>query len=126
MPHVFLQVRVVGAEAAATNAALEHYTVAGKTGTGQDLGRNANGSAKDDTSWFASFAPVEAPQYAVIMMVSQGGFGAAISAVGVHDIYAALYGVTGSTVDPKKAIFPNGIPTSIPRIDAKSAKLVKP
>jgi penicillin-binding protein 2 len=100
--------------------------VAGKTGTGQDLGRNANGSAKDDTSWFASFAPVEAPQYAVIMMVSQGGFGAAVSAVGVHDIYAALYGVTGSTVDPKKAIFPNGIPTSIPRIDAKSAKLVKP
>jgi len=100
--------------------------VAGKTGTAQDLGRNTNGSAKDDTSWFASFAPVEDPQFAVIMMVSQGGFGAAVSAVGVHDIYAALYGVSGSTVDPKKAIFPNGIPTTIPKIDPKSAKLVKP
>jgi penicillin-binding protein 2 len=100
--------------------------VAGKTGTGQDLGRNKNGSAKDDTSWFASFAPVENPQYAVVMMVSQGGFGASVSAVGVHDIYAALYGVTGGTIDPKKAIFPNGIPTNIPKVDAKNAKLVKP
>jgi penicillin-binding protein 2 len=97
--------------------------VAGKTGTGQDLGRNANGSAKDDTSWFASFAPVEDPQYAVVMVVSQGGFGASVSAVGVHDIYAALYGVTGSTINPNKAIFPKGIPSGIPRIDAKTAKL---
>ena len=100
--------------------------VAGKTGTAQDLGRNKNGSSKDDTSWFASFAPVEAPQYAVVMMVSQGGFGASVSAVGVHDIYAALYGVSGSTIDPKKAIFPDGIPSQLPKIDVKNAKLAKP
>jgi penicillin-binding protein 2 len=100
--------------------------VAGKTGTGQVFGKNANGSAKDDTSWFASFAPVENPQYAVVMVVSQGGFGAAVSAVGVKDIYTALYGVSGSTVDPKKSIFPDGIPTKLPTIDLRTVTLTKP
>ena len=99
--------------------------VAGNTGTGQVFGKNANGSAKDDTSWFASFAPVEKPQYAVVMVVSQGGFGAAVSAVGVKDIYTALYGVSGSTVDPKKAIFPDGIPSKLPTIDLRAVTLAK-
>ena len=50
--------------------------ISGKTGTAQVFGKNPNGSAKDDTSWFASYGPTENPQYAVVMMVSQGGFGA--------------------------------------------------
>ncbi|MEN9736500.1 MAG: hypothetical protein RL129_1211, partial [Actinomycetota bacterium] len=99
--------------------------VAGKTGTGQDLGRNKNGTAKDDTSWFASFAPAESPQYAVVMVVSQGGFGASTSAVGVKDIYAELFGVVGNKVDPEKSAFPNGIPTGLPKLDVKNAKLEK-
>ena len=98
--------------------------VAGKTGTGQVLGRNPNGSAKDDTSWFASFAPSSSPRYAVVMMVSQGGFGAAVSAVGVKDIYSALFGVVGNKVDPTKAIFgPSGPPVGLPKVDPKYAKL---
>jgi penicillin-binding protein 2 len=97
--------------------------VAGKTGTGQDLGRNANGSAKDDTSWFASFAPYDSPKYAVVMVVSQGGFGASTSAVGVRDIYSELFGVTGGKVDPTKSAFPNGIPNALPKLDIKNAKL---
>ena len=101
-------------------------TVAGKTGTGQDLGHNKDGSAKGDTSWFSSFAPVEDPQYAVVMVVSQGGFGASVSAVGVRDIYAALYGVTGGKIDPTKQIFPNGVPSKLPKVDPKNAKLVTP
>ncbi len=96
--------------------------ISGKTGTGQVLGRNANGSAKDDTSWFASFAPSDKPQYAVVMMVSQGGFGASVSGVGVKDIYTALFGVKGNKVDPAAAIFPASGPVStIPKIDTKSA-----
>lgn len=98
--------------------------VAGKTGTGQDLGRNANGSAKDDTAWFASFAPVENPQYAVVVMVSQGGFGASAAAPGVKDIYSALFGVTGGGIDPTKGIFPKGVPDKLPKVDPKNAKLV--
>jgi len=98
--------------------------VAGKTGTGQVLGRNPNGTAKDDNSWFASFAPVSKPRYAVVMMVSQGGFGASVSAVGVKDIYSAIYGVTGNKVDPTKAIFPaSGPVVALPKVDPKYAKL---
>jgi len=57
-------------------------------------------------------------------MVSQGGFGAAVSAVGVKDIYSALFGVVGNKIDSTQAIFPATGPVSaIPKIDAKNAKL---
>jgi len=95
--------------------------VSGKTGTAQVFGKNPNGSAKDDTSWFASYGPTEDPTYAVVMMVSQGGFGASTSGVGVRDIYSTLFGVTGNKVDPSKAIFPNGVPTNIAKVDLKIA-----
>jgi penicillin-binding protein 2 len=91
--------------------------ISGKTGTAQVFGRNANGSLKADTSWFASYGPTENPRYAVVMMVSQGGFGASVSGVGVRKIYETLFGVTGSRVDPTKAIFPGGKPpVTIPKI----------
>ncbi|CAB5239297.1 unannotated protein [freshwater metagenome] len=91
--------------------------VSGKTGTAEVFGKNANGSKKDNTAWFASYAPSEKPEYAVVMMVSQGGFGASTSAVGVRKIYETLFGVKGSRVDATKAIFPNGKPpTDLPKI----------
>jgi penicillin-binding protein 2 len=91
--------------------------VSGKTGTGQVFGRNPNGSLKDDTSWFASFAPSENPRYAVVMMVGQGGFGASTSGVGVRQIYETLFGVTGNKVIPGAALFPEGKPpTQLPKI----------
>ena len=101
-------------------------SIAGKTGTAEDKGRNKDGSAKADTAWFASFAPAEKPEYAVVMVVSQGGFGGSISAVGVKDIYTSLFGVSGGKVDPTKEIFPNGVPSQLPKVDPKNAKLVKP
>ena len=91
--------------------------VSGKTGTGQVFGRNPNGSLKDDTSWFASFAPTKNPRYAVVMMVGQGGFGASTSGVGVRQIYSTLFGVTGNKVVPGAALFPEGKPpTQLPKI----------
>jgi penicillin-binding protein 2 len=91
--------------------------VSGKTGTAQVFGKNANGTLKADTSWFASYAPTQNPRYAVVMMVSQAGFGASVSGVGVRKIYETLFGVTGSKVDPAKAIFPDGRPPiKIPKI----------
>lgn len=91
--------------------------VSGKTGTGQVFGRNPNGSLKDDTSWFASFAPSKNPRYAVVMMVGQGGFGASTSGVGVRQIYATLFGVVGNKVVPGAALFPEGKPpTQLPKI----------
>ena len=93
--------------------------VSGKTGTAQVFGRNPNGSPKDDTSWFAAYGPTADPQYAVVMMVSQGGFGASTSGLGVRNIFETLFGVTGGRVDPEKAIFPNGVPTTIAKVDLK-------
>ena len=90
--------------------------VSGKTGTGQVFGRNFDGSAKDDTSWFASYAPAKKPKYVVVMMVSQGGFGATTSGAGVRRIYEYIFGENG-----KKAIFPNGPVSEIPTIDSKSS-----
>ena len=92
--------------------------VSGKTGTAQVFGRNLNGSAKDDTSWFASYGPTANPQYAVVMMVSQGGFGASTSGVGVREIYQTL-------LAPGNEIFPNGVPSGIPKVDFKAVAKVK-
>lgn len=91
--------------------------ISGKTGTGEVFGKNPDGSAKDDTSWFASYAPSNNPRYAVVMMVGQGGFGASTSGVGVRQIYEALYGVSGNKIIPGAALFPDGKPpTDLPKI----------
>jgi penicillin-binding protein 2 len=91
--------------------------VSGKTGTGQVFGRNPNGTQKDDTSWFASFAPSKNPRFAVVMMVGQGGFGASTSGVGVRHIYEAIFGVIGNKFIPGAAIYPTGKPpTTLPKI----------
>jgi penicillin-binding protein 2 len=91
--------------------------VSGKTGTGQVFGRNPNGTLKDDTSWFASYAPSKKPRFAVVMMVGQGGFGASTSGVGVRQIYEAIFGVKGNKVVSGAAIYPNGKPpTDLPKI----------
>ena len=91
--------------------------ISGKTGTGQVFGKNPNGSLKDDTSWFASYAPSDNPRYAVVMMVGQGGFGASTSGVGVRQIYEALFGVSGNKIIPGAALFPEGKPPmQLPKI----------
>ena len=101
--------------------------VSGKTGTGQVFGTNPNGSLKDDTSWFASFAPSKNPRYAVVMMVGQGGFGASTSGVGVRHIYETLFGVRGNRVIPGAAIFPSGKPpVKLPKISPATKPKVLP
>jgi penicillin-binding protein 2 len=92
-------------------------STAGKTGTAQVFGKNANGTAKSDTAWYASFAPTNKPRYVAVMMVSQGGFGASTSAAGVRKIYETLFGVKGSKIDPEAVLFPKGKPpVKLPKI----------
>jgi penicillin-binding protein 2 len=89
---------------------LDKIPVASKTGTGEVQG-------KQTTSWFASFAPADKPQYAVVMMVSQGGTGSGTSGPSVRKIYEALFGVSGGDVDLSKAVLPNGAPpVKLPQI----------
>ena len=71
---------------------LDRYSVSGKTGTAEVQG-------KIDTAWFASFSgPAGQPaQYAVVVMVSQGGQGGVTAAPAVRQIYDGIYGLDGNT-----------------------------
>lgn len=77
--------------------------VGGKTGTGQVSG-------KQDTSWFASFAPASDPDLVVVAQVSQGGTGATTAGPLVRKIYEGIYGLNG-----KPAALPGGrLPSALP------------
>jgi penicillin-binding protein 2 len=84
---------------------LSRIPVATKTGTGEVLG-------KQSTSWFASYAPADNPQYAVVLMVAQGGTGSGTSAPSVRRIYEELFGIRGGTINPATSILEGGAPTS--------------
>ena len=101
--------------------------ISGKTGSAEVFGKNSNGSAKAPTSWFASYGPSEKPRFAVVMMVSQGGFGSTTSGVSVRKIYETLFGVQGSKVVSAKILFPSGVPpVTLPKISpATTIKGVK-
>ncbi|MCW2615253.1 MAG: penicillin-binding protein 2, partial [Frankiales bacterium] len=75
--------------------------VAGKTGTGEVAG-------KQDTSWFASFAPVVDPTLVVVGMVSQGGTGGTVAAPMVREVYDGIFGPDG--------VLPSGrLPDALPK-----------
>ena len=57
--------------------------MAGKTGTAEVFG-------KQDTSWFVSYAPANAPRYAVAVVVAQGGTGATTAAPAAREIHEVL------------------------------------
>ncbi|MEO8775470.1 MAG: penicillin-binding transpeptidase domain-containing protein, partial [Candidatus Nanopelagicales bacterium] len=81
-----------------------------KTGTAQVAG-------KQSTSWFATYAPANKPRYAVVMMVSQGGYGSTTSGPSVAKIYEAIFGVHGQSVDPARSVLVGGAPqTRLPTI----------
>lgn len=89
---------------------LDKFPVAGKTGTSEVWGQK-------DTSWFASFAPVKNPRFAVVAMISQAGEGATYAAPAVREIYEGIYGISGGKADASKAAFPDGkSPTKLPDI----------
>jgi penicillin-binding protein 2 len=87
--------------------------VAGKTGTAEAFGAKS-------TSVFASFAPCQNPQYVVVVMLPDSGYGADAAAPAVRQIYDGIYGLEG-----QKAAAPNGqVPTSLPKL--KRAGIVGP
>ena len=89
---------------------LTKLPVASKTGTAEVYG-------KQSTSWFATFAPADKPQYAVVMMVSQGGTGSGISGPSVAELYKTLFGIHGNKVDLAAAAPPGGHPaTTLPQV----------
>ncbi|HEY6747619.1 MAG TPA: penicillin-binding protein 2 [Mycobacteriales bacterium] len=84
---------------------LDKVLVGGKTGTAEVFG-------KQDTSWFASWAPADRPaRYVVVAMIEQAGLGAQAAAPVARAIYEGIYGLNG-----KKPALPKGTPTGIPRV----------
>ena len=92
---------------------LDKIPVAAKTGSGEVTGTS------DPVSWFNAFAPADKPRYEIVMMVSQGGTGAGTSAPSVRKIFEALFGVDGSTVNPKNSVLAGNAPaTALPKVRA--------
>lgn len=65
---------------------VDEWPVAGKTGTAEVHG-------KEDTAWFASYAPADRPRYVVAVVVSQGGTGGATAAPIARDVHEKLAGI---------------------------------
>ena len=84
---------------------LDEIPIASKTGSAQVFSDNST------TAWFASFAPADDPQYAVVMMVTRGGTGSLTAGPGVRTIYEALFGVVDGIVDPAKSVLIGGQPS---------------
>ncbi len=71
--------------------------VGGKTGTGQTTPN------KDNHAWFAGVAPLDDPQYAVVVLIEEGGSGGRIAApVGRH-ILQYLMGIEPTPIVPGEA-----------------------
>lgn len=67
-------------------ARIPGYHIGGKTGTAEIKGAGQ----RDQTTWFTSFAPVENPKYAVVVMVESGGSGGGTCAPVARKIYEAI------------------------------------
>ncbi len=63
-------------------ARVRDITVAGKTGTAQvvSLDAQSNDRKHKDHAWFTSYAPAEAPQISVTVLIEHGGKGGAVAA----------------------------------------------
>ncbi|WP_051753520.1 penicillin-binding protein 2 [Streptosporangium amethystogenes] len=91
--------------------------VGGKTGTAEVYG-------KADTSWFASFAPTDKPQFVIVAMVSQGGMGAQTAAPAVRKIYEGIFGFKPDG-KPASPILPGGRPVRALPVIAKDGTVAR-
>ncbi|HEY6428916.1 MAG TPA: penicillin-binding transpeptidase domain-containing protein, partial [Acidimicrobiales bacterium] len=65
------------------------WHLAGKTGTASN-GTMANGQPEEPNSWFVAFGPNPNPQYLVLAVIDQGGYGAQAAAPLVRNIFDYL------------------------------------
>ncbi len=60
--------------------------VAGKTGTSEVAG-------KDDYAFFAAYAPVDDPKYAISVVIEQGGHGGSVAGPAAREVFDYLFGI---------------------------------
>ena len=73
--------------------------MAGKTGTAQ-----APGEDSLPHSWFAAYAPADAPEIAVVVMVENAGQGAEVAAPMVRQVVEAFYGLPLTPLPPEATL----------------------
>jgi penicillin-binding protein 2 len=85
----------------------DKVVVAGKTGTAEIK------AGVSDTSWFASFAPANNPQYVVVAMVEEAGTGGTTAAPITREIWDGIYGFSGH-----KPLLPAVPSSALPKVRA--------
>ncbi|GAG38911.1 unnamed protein product, partial [marine sediment metagenome] len=86
--------RLAANESGGTSSAIfapipDEFTVAGKTGTAEQVGG-------EDHSWYVGYAPADAPEVVVSVIIERGGTGADAAAPAVCDSVAAALGFDAS------------------------------
>ncbi len=69
---------------------LEDVRIAGKTGSAEMYGRQAN-------AWFAAYAPADDPQYVVLVVIEEGGAGVKAAAPVARKIIESIYGIESTS-----------------------------
>jgi penicillin-binding protein 2 len=84
--------------------------VAGKTGTADTE------AGKEPTAWFVGFGPVADPQYVVVCVIDQAGYGATAAAPVVGQIfnYLASHPVTAPGIPPSQQVVQSTQPVQLP------------
>jgi penicillin-binding protein 2 len=86
------------------------YTVAGKTGTAQvfTVGQEEEYNAEDVAEelrhhgWFIAFAPIEAPQVAIAVLVENGGGGSTSAAPVASNVLDAYFSANPAGIAMRK------------------------
>ena len=83
----------VVSEGTGARAKVPGIPIAGKTGTAQVVRKGEGKGQADlkDHGWFVSFAPVDNPQIAVVVLVENGGFGGQVAAPVAKAVYEAAF-----------------------------------
>ena len=84
--------------------------LAGKTGTADTE------QGKEPTAWFVGFGPTADPQYVVVCVIDQAGYGATAAAPVVRDIYAylATHPISSAVIPPATSTTQSTTPVSLP------------
>jgi penicillin-binding protein 2 len=86
--------------------------VAGKTGTADTV------AGKEPTGWFVGFGPIADPQYVVVCVIDQAGYGATAAAPVVAQVfeYLAAHPVTAPGIPPAPEVVQNTHPVQLPNL----------
>ncbi|MGA2837485.1 MAG: penicillin-binding protein 2 [Acidimicrobiales bacterium] len=96
--------------------------IAGKTGTADTV------PGKEPTAWFIGFGPTADPQYVVVCVIDQAGYGATAAAPVVRDIYSylATHPIGPVAVPPPAAAVRSTVPVTPPTSTTTSTTTTLP